>query len=88
MRKKKNKSLKAIPGQKHHKLTVVDEAGKMGKQRLWLCRCDCGNEKVAQAGQVRYGQIKSCGNCRRIKGHSQTPEYRAGIRRTTASGQP
>lgn len=27
----------------------------------WLCRCDCGNEKVMRADAIKCGQIKSCG---------------------------
>lgn len=27
----------------------------------WLCRCDCGAEKVVNAGNLRTGKITSCG---------------------------
>lgn len=31
-----------------------------GKKR-WLCRCDCGGEKIAQGGQLKAGNHQSCG---------------------------
>ena len=27
----------------------------------WLCRCDCGTEKVVSAGHLRSGHTRSCG---------------------------
>ena len=49
-------------GKKFNRLTVVCEYGrdKQGRCR-YLCRCDCGNEKVIFGGHLRSGRIKSCG---------------------------
>ena len=30
-------------------------------QVLWLCRCDCGNEKYVQASHLKHGTVRSCG---------------------------
>lgn len=70
-------TLNATPGERFHKLTVLENAGLMGRQKLWRVRCDCGQESIKQAGHVRYGKTRSCGNCKRVAGHSQSPEYRA-----------
>src|ERR1700684_987185 len=52
-------------GQKFNSLTVVkrvgtSEIGKNGRP-LWLCRCDCGVEKVLRLHNVVKGQTKTCG---------------------------
>lgn len=39
--------------------TTVEQTGK--KQALWLWHCDCGNEKVIPATQVKHGGTRSCG---------------------------
>jgi hypothetical protein len=30
-------------------------------QPYWLCRCDCGTEKIVSAGNLRSGHTQSCG---------------------------
>lgn len=30
----------------------------------WLCRCDCGNEKIIMGKNLRNGTTQSCGKCR------------------------
>lgn len=64
-------------------LTVVRpvEADKRGV--LWLCRCECGTEKVLPARQLNRGAVNSCGCLRRAlsiqrstrHGGSRTSEY-------------
>ena len=52
-----------LTGQKFGRLTVIrllDERTKNGGKK-YLCRCDCGTEKVVQQGHLRSGAIKSCG---------------------------
>ena len=29
----------------------------------WICRCDCGGNKIVRGGQLRSGRVKTCGNC-------------------------
>ena len=45
-------------------------------QRIWLCRCDCGRERIAGNSDLTTGRIKSCKNykCRGIT-NSLLPEY-------------
>lgn len=51
-----------IIGEKYGKLLVVKEVGrtKTGKIK-YLCKCDCGNEKVVVINELRRGDTKSCG---------------------------
>lgn len=70
-------SLEAEAGEKYGRLTVIEDGGKRRHQQLWRCRCDCGNEAIKNAWQVRNLRVRSCGDCRRVRGRSQTPEYRA-----------
>ena len=46
-----------IEGQKFGKLTVL----KHIKDDKYLCKCDCGNEKVARSSRLRQGVTTSCG---------------------------
>lgn len=57
-------SLKDLVGTKYGKLTVVAPAGRSTHKRpkpLWLCRCDCGNEKLVLGEGLKSGHNKSCG---------------------------
>lgn len=52
----------SLIGKKFGRLTVVDNAGKSKYgARLWLCRCECGNEVVVQTAQLNNGRKISCG---------------------------
>lgn len=52
-------------GQKFNRLTVVKEEEKLKYEkstvRRFLCRCDCGNEKIIIGAHLRSGKIQSCG---------------------------
>ena len=49
-------------GDKHGRLTVISHAGKDHRNKhLWLCLCDCGNEKVIVSDNLSSGKSNSCG---------------------------
>jgi len=49
-------------GEVRGRLTVLEYAGKnKHKNKQWLCRCECGNEKVITTSNLNYGKTKSCG---------------------------
>lgn len=48
-------------GQKYHRLTVIEEAPKKGKNTQWKCKCDCGKETIVSTTSLRSGNTKSCG---------------------------
>ena len=51
-----------ITGQKFGRLTAIKYVGKDKYRRLlWLCKCDCGNEKVVAKSVLKCGATKSCG---------------------------
>lgn len=55
----KMKMRKTIPvGKKFNKLTVVRASKKSGYS---ICKCDCGNETLAQNYELTRGHKKSCG---------------------------
>ena len=65
--------------QKFGRMTVLSRAGtaKDG-HATWLCRCDCGVEKVVSGVNLRLGITKSCGclnkeiNSKKAKTHGMT----------------
>jgi len=51
-----------LTGKKFGRLTPIKCCGKNSHgQYLWLCRCDCGNEKVILGYCLQNGNTKSCG---------------------------
>lgn len=42
---------------RYGKLTAIKYMGKS----KWLCKCDCGNEKIIYGGHLESGHTKSCG---------------------------
>ena len=47
-------------GTRYGRLTVIEESFEKS-QRAFLCRCDCGAEKVVRLNCLRRGTTKSCG---------------------------
>lgn len=73
-----------LTGKKFGKLTVIERTENIGNRVAWLCKCDCGNEKVVRGDDLKTGNTKSCGCYRdefkRVHGHNtkrhgRTPEY-------------
>ena len=58
-----------LTGRRIGHLTVIRRAGSyvppggFGITALWLCRCDCGTEKLVNGSCLRRGTTRSCG-CR------------------------
>lgn len=49
-------------GQKYNRLTLIRfERKNKYHHSFWLCKCDCGTEKIVNVSQVKSGAIKSCG---------------------------
>lgn len=59
-------------GEKFGRLTVTRESHRnKGSKLYYVCRCDCGTEKVVGAGNLKNGSTKSCG-CFRRENQSNT----------------
>ena len=55
-----------LTGKRLGKLVVIKTAGKTKNGAyLWQCKCDCGNEIIANVGNLKNGHTKSCG-CLRV----------------------
>lgn len=61
-----------LTGNRYNKLTVnkflyIKQTGynkkekKIIRQAFYLCRCDCGNDKIVNGNNLKSGSIKSCG---------------------------
>jgi|SRR5580692_10482292 hypothetical protein len=78
-------AFKNITGLRFGRLIAVEWRGRDARgQSLWLCRCDCGSEKIQRGGDLNYGR-QSCGCIRREKliaqttvhGQSKTPTWQS-----------
>ena len=54
-----------LTGKKFHSLTVIQKAYSTKKHVFWLCRCDCGKEKLIHTSKLK--KYKSCGCSKNIK---------------------
>lgn len=51
-----------LTGKKFGKLTVLQKINrKKNGSWLWLCKCDCGNEKEATTRDLNGKRVRSCG---------------------------
>lgn len=54
--------LKDLINKKYNKLTIIEEAGKdKFGNKLWYCKCECGNFTVISTNKLLRGHTKSCG---------------------------
>ena len=78
-------SLIDLTGQRFDRLLVLKRAENTRQHKpQWLCLCDCGQESVVAAHNLKSGNVRSCG-CLKLEsatthGHARggklTPEYR------------
>lgn len=59
-----------LAGQKFGRLTVIRRAGSLGRNALWLCRCECGEEVKVRSDRLVSGQRKTCA----VNGHKWNSE--------------
>lgn len=43
------------------RLTVVERIKPEARNITWLCKCDCGNYKAVTSGNLKNGNVRSCG---------------------------
>lgn len=78
-----SKGFQDLTGLRVNKLTVVERAANVGKQPAWLCRCDCGNDKIVMGMYLRSASVIDCGcgatarrsAARAVHGMTDTPEF-------------
>jgi hypothetical protein len=54
-------TLKDLTGLTFGMLTVLSRSGTENKHVSWLCKCECGTEKIVLGTNLKRGLIKSCG---------------------------
>src|SRR6267378_4520400 len=70
-----------ITGTKYGRWTVLGRGPNSNKNKMWFCRCECGNERLIQYSALSSGDSKSCGCLRReliqerSAGTHDMPEY-------------
>lgn len=76
-----------LVGEKFTRWTVISEESLPGERRRFLCRCECGNEKIVDGPSLRIGASRSCGcligdTAKRVltkhgdnRGNKPVPEY-------------
>lgn len=53
---------KDLSGRRFGRYVVLKRAGTdNNRNALWLCRCDCGSERIVRGKDLRSGVIMSCG---------------------------
>lgn len=76
---------KTIIGNKYNRLKVISyHHSDSRNQSYYLCKCDCGNEKIIRRSHLVSGKIKSCG-CYKLEVSSRSGEvksYKHGKSRT------
>lgn len=50
-----------LTGKKFGKLTVIKKEKSKNNHTMWLCKCDCGKEKIVGGNELKSGNTKSCG---------------------------
>jgi len=61
-----------LVGKKFCRLTVLEFSHKdKFLKSYWLCKCDCGNEKVVEQYHLRGGRIRSCGCLKKSLGKNK-----------------
>ena len=50
-----------LNGQKFGKLTVIKFVDVKNENSRFLCKCECGNEKIVYGNHLKNGNTKSCG---------------------------
>lgn len=55
-----------MTGQRIGRWVVVKKKTKIVKRTAWLCRCDCGKERLIAGGALRGGLSLSCGCLNRM----------------------
>ena len=64
-----------LTGQTINRLVVIREYGRKNGHVAWLCRCDCGREKVVSGNHLRKGAVLSCGCLRDEKSAARSTTH-------------
>ena len=63
------------PGQRFGRWTILDRYVFSARgEKKYLCRCDCGTERVVYAHSLRGGLTKSCGCAKPVPSAGRRPK--------------
>jgi hypothetical protein len=68
-----------LTGKTFGRLTVVVRSENEGKSVRWLCKCECGREKIVTASHLSRGITRSCG-CLASESRSSRAKDLTGLR--------
>lgn len=75
-----------LSGQKFNYLTVIKQVPRPAhikcNHTFWLCKCDCGNEKIIDQRALKSGNTKSCGCYSHISSRNNLINYLKTIPKT------
>ncbi len=57
----RKETLVISPGMRFGKLTVLRKGDRINRNLVWICKCDCGNEKAIYQSNLQNGKTRSCG---------------------------
>lgn len=57
----KHRNTKDLTGNKYGMLEVIEQSKSKNEKTAWLCRCDCGNERVVKTSNLKNNTNLSCG---------------------------
>lgn len=79
-----------LKGKKFGRLTVLSRAKERPSAHdiYWLCKCDCGKEKMVTTGHLTAGTVKSCGCLRKEQAVSRFKEAAVDNIRHGEAGTP
>ena len=64
-----------LTGQRFGRLQVIEECGRSKDgQKVYRCKCDCGNETKVTSGNLRHAHTQSCGCIKREQTIKQNKE--------------
>jgi hypothetical protein len=64
---KHSKNFINITGQVFNKLTIVSFSHVQNNKYYWLCKCECGNNKIVRSDSLKDGSVKSCGCLQHVR---------------------
>lgn len=64
--------IKDETGKRYGRLIVLKKVESKGNRAMYLCKCDCGNEKIICGRNLREGRTMSCGCLRKERARDAT----------------
>jgi hypothetical protein len=75
-----------LTGRRYDRWLVLSFSHKKSRASHWLCRCDCGTEKVVCGASLKFGASRCCG-CTRLANMLATRTTHGATKGATKGGQ-